>query len=55
MVYGLPIKGMKAAVPRARPETLQPDMTYLVIIEAGLIKGQTNFHTREFVAVTAAP
>ena len=56
IVYGLPIKGMKPAVPRARPETLQPDMTYLVIIEAaGPIKGQTNFHTREFVTAPAAP
>ena len=55
VVYGLPIKGMKPAVPRARPETLQPDMTYLVVIESGQIKGQTNFHTREFVAITATP
>ena len=48
-VYGERIRGMKPAVPRARPEPLQPDVPYVLMLEAGKIKGQTNFHTREIV------
>jgi len=43
--YGYPIKGMKAAVPRARPEPLAPDVDYVLMLEAGSAKGRTNFHT----------
>src|SRR5205807_2428480 len=49
IVYGLPIKGMKPAVPRARPEPLLPGMPYIMMIEAGKIKSQTNFHTLEAI------
>jgi hypothetical protein len=45
IVYGYPIKGMKPAVERMRPEPLQPDVDYVLMIEAGKIKAQTNFHT----------
>jgi len=51
LMYGLPIKGMKPAVPRAKPQPLEPDVNYLLIIAAGKIKGQTNFVTREYVAL----
>jgi hypothetical protein len=47
--YGVRPTGMKPAVPRARPEPLQPDVSYMLILEAGKAKGQTNFHTRELV------
>lgn len=43
--YGLPIKGMKPAVPRTRPEPLQPDIKYVLLLEAGKTRAQTNFHT----------
>lgn len=45
IVYGYPIKGMKAAVPRARPEPLSPDVEYVLLLEAGKVKARTNFHT----------
>jgi len=49
IVYGFPIKGMKPAVPRARPEPLQPGVPYLMLVEAGKIHAQTNFHTLEAI------
>jgi len=53
IVYGYPIKGMKPAIPRARPEPLQPDIAYVLLVEAGKINGRTNFHTREVVQPNA--
>ena len=44
-LYGQPIRGMKASIPRARPEPLKPNEDYLLIIEAGNIRSSTNFHT----------
>lgn len=49
IIYGLPIRGMQPEVPEARPEPLQPDVTYIVMVEAGNLKGQTNFFTRQVV------
>lgn len=45
IVYGYPVKGMKPAVARMQPEPLSPDVDYVLQIEAGAIKSQTNFHT----------
>ena len=45
IVYGNPIKGMRPAVARISPEPLQPDVDYVLMLEAGKIKAQTNFHT----------
>ena len=45
IVYGYPVKGMKPAVARVRPEPLSADVDYVLQIEAGNIKAQTNFHT----------
>ncbi len=51
IVYGFPIKGMKPAVARARPEPLLPGIFYIMMVEAGKkIKAQTNFHTVEVLA-----
>lgn len=50
-VYGYPIKGMKAAVARMRPEPLLPEVEYVLMLEAGKVHSQTNFRT---VAVEAA-
>jgi hypothetical protein len=49
IVYGYPIKGMKPAVPRARPEPLLADVEYTLLVEAGRIRTQTNFHTTKAV------
>jgi hypothetical protein len=51
IVYGYPIKGMKPAIPRMRPEPLQPNIPYTLFIEAGKVKGRTNFFTKEVVGV----
>jgi hypothetical protein len=45
IVYGYPIKGMRPAVARMQPEPLSPEVEYVLQIEAGSIKAQTNFHT----------
>jgi len=44
-VYGASIKGMKPAVAMTRPEPLWPDVDYVLQVEAGDIRSQTNFHT----------
>lgn len=45
IVYGYPVKGMRPAVARMQPEPLLPDVEYVLMVEAGGIKAQTNFHT----------
>lgn len=45
--YGEAPRGMKPSVPRARPQPLEPGVEYVVIVEAGKLKAQTNFTTRE--------
>ena len=49
LVYGMAPRGMKPAIPRARAQPLMPDVEYVLLLEAGKIKAQTNFHTREIV------
>lgn len=49
IVYGFPIKGMKPAVQRARPEPLLADVEYTLLVEAGKVRTQTNFHTTKAV------
>ena len=49
IIYGLPIRGMHAAVEQARPEPLQPDVKYMIQVEVGKIKAQTNFWTTELL------
>jgi hypothetical protein len=46
-LYGGLIKGMKPATPRAHPEPLQPGIPYIMMVAAGKIHAQTNFHTVE--------
>lgn len=47
ILYGFPIKGMKPAVPRTQPDALAPGVSYILMVEAGKIRSQTNFHTVE--------
>ena len=49
--YGMPIKGMKPSVPRARPGPLKPNEEYLILLDTGSVKGMTNFHTAVAAAV----
>lgn len=49
IVYGYPLKGMKPAVPRARPEPLLEKVEYTLLLEAGKIRAQTNFHTTKAI------
>ncbi len=46
IIYGENVPGMKPAVPRMQPEPLEPDKPYVLLVEAGKIKSQTNFSTR---------
>ncbi len=49
VLYGSRIPGMKPSVPRSRPRPLEPGVSYLLLIDAGKLKGQTNFMTREYI------
>ncbi len=50
IIYGMPIPGMKPAIPKARPEPLQPNVPYRLIIEAeGGYTGYVDFKTVEAV------
>jgi hypothetical protein len=49
--YGQRPTGMKPAIPFTHPEPLQPGVNYTLMIEAGKIKGQTNFVTRELITI----
>jgi len=46
-LYGQKIPGMKSSSPRARPQPLQPNISYTLMIQAGKAQGRTNFFTRE--------
>ncbi|MHB8522559.1 MAG: hypothetical protein ACYDH9_17620 [Limisphaerales bacterium] len=45
-LYGWPIRGMKAALPNTRPQPLEPNTTYRLLVEAGRAKGQVDFRPR---------
>jgi len=43
IVYGYPVDGMKPEIEKIRPEELQPNVSYVLLLEAGGVKGQTTF------------
>ena len=45
IIYGQKVKGMKPKLSDQFPEPLEADIHYLLLLEAGRIKGQTNFFT----------
>ena len=47
ITYGGKIPGMRPAVPGTAPQPLSPDVPYQLQIEAGKVRGETNFVTRE--------
>jgi hypothetical protein len=50
IVYGAPkIPGMRSAVARVKPQPLEAGVEYILLVEAGRLKAQTNFVAREFL------
>ena len=43
MVYGIAPRGMRSAVEDAQPEPLVAGVSYTLLVEAGKMKGSTNF------------
>lgn len=43
--YGVPIRGMHPAIPKARPEPLEPGRAYRLVVSAGDLTGYTDFKT----------
>ncbi|MEO5804158.1 MAG: hypothetical protein ABIR24_11575 [Verrucomicrobiota bacterium] len=43
IIYGIPVNGMKPEVAKVKPEPLQPKVSYVLLLEAGKLKGQTTF------------
>lgn len=43
IVYGFPVDGMKPKIEKIRPEVLQTNLSYVLMIEAGNVKGQATF------------
>jgi hypothetical protein len=44
--YGQHIRGMKPAVPGARPQPLEPNVIYRLYVEAGSAKGEHDFEAK---------
>jgi hypothetical protein len=44
--YGQFIRGLKPAVPGSRPQPLETNVTYRLMVEAGKIKGQHEFEIK---------
>jgi len=49
LVYGAPIRGMKPKVPRAQPDALEPNIPYVLYVQAGNALGKAKFQTHELV------
>ncbi len=46
IVYGMSVDGMKSKVPKIKPEALKANVPYVLLLEAGDMKGQTIFQMR---------
>ena len=56
IVYGAPkIPGMHSALPRAKPQPLEAGVQYTLLVQAGKLKGETNFVAKEFIPREARP
>ena len=47
VTYGRPVPGMKPAVADLEPQALEPNIEYVLLVEAGKIHSHTNFIARE--------
>lgn len=43
ILYGQAIAGMKPKIPKMKPEPLQPQRKYRLLVQAGELRGQTDF------------
>ena len=46
IIYGVSVDGMKPKVAKVKPEKLRTNVPYVLLLEAGDIKGQTRFQLR---------
>ena len=44
--YGQPIRGLKPAVPGSRPQALETNVPYRLIVEAGKVRGEHDFELK---------
>ena len=49
LVYGSSLRGMKPKVPRAQPDPLEPNVPYMLYVQAGDAVGKKAFQTHELV------
>ena len=49
LIYGTTPRGMKPEVPGAKPQPLQPNVNYLLFVEAREASGKIDFQTSEVV------
>lgn len=54
-IYGMKIPGMKPAEPKTGPQPLRPKTPYLLLVEAGNLKGETIFETPAVTPPAQAP
>lgn len=47
ITYGRPVPGLKPSVPDLEPQALEPNIEYVLLVEAGNIQSRTNFIARE--------
>ena len=52
IVYGGKIPGMKPSIPKAQAEQLKANVAYLLIVEAGDVRGEKTFQTRAEINTT---
>jgi hypothetical protein len=45
-LYGSKIQGMKPSIPRGKPDPLEPDTNYLLLVTAGKSRGEVPFRTK---------
>lgn len=46
IIYGVPVRGMQPQVAKLKPAPLKKNVPYVLLVEAGEIKGQTTFEIR---------
>ncbi len=46
IIYGVPVRGMKPEIAKMKPEPLQKNIPYVLLLEAGKVKGQATFQIR---------
>ena len=54
IMYGQEVRGLKPKIPGAAADPLNPDAEYVIFIEAGNVKSQTNFTARENTRIQVA-